>query len=175
MGIAVLLGGGEEDRYAILHAIVLAKRIGEEIHGIRQESSLPSSVPDCPAMFCPGQTLLLQLAGSAGIVAHCHVLDGNSPQDLRELLHEQRLFCLIVGASNETEGKRAEKRMQTLRRSIAHDRHWSIGSFWALVTGPWSEEAMAKAMDDLPDGYRQLLEKRGTQSQYQGKKRGLIL
>ena len=160
MGIAVLLGGGIEDRYAVLHAIALAKRIGEAIHGIRQEKSLLYSTPDRSAMSDSGQTLLLQLADSAGVVAHCHVLEGKNQDDLRTLLREQRIFCLIVGASDEAEGKRAEKRMQALRRSIANDRHWSIGSFWAMVTGPWSEEAMAAALDELPAGYREIVEKR---------------
>lgn len=161
MGIAVLLGGGAEDRYAVLHAIALAKRIGEDIHGIRQETPLAAARPNPLALSDSGQTLLLQLAGSAGVAVRCHLLEGDDPKDLRELLHEQRIFCLIVGASDEAAGKRAEKRMQALRRSIANDRHWSIGSFWAMVTGPWSEEAMAKAMDDLPEGYREILEKRG--------------
>jgi len=160
MGIAVLLGGGGEDRYAILHAIALAKRIGEAIHGIRQEPPRPSVKPD-PEVSNLGQTLLLQLAGSAGVEVRCHVLAGNDQNDLRVLLREQRIFCLIIGASDETEGRRAEKRMQALRRSIASDRHWSIGPFWAMVTGPWSEEAMAAALDDLADGYREIVEKRG--------------
>lgn len=161
MGIAVLLGCGDEDRYAILHAIALAKRIGEVVHGIRQESSQPSSFPNRPAIPESGQTLLLQLADSAGVTVRCHVLEGKDPNDLTALLREQRISCLIVGASDEAEGLRAEKRMQALRRSIASDWRWSMGSFWALVTGPWSEESMAAAMDDLPDGYREIVDKRG--------------
>lgn len=95
------------------------------------------------------------------MVVRCHVLEGDDQSDLTALLHEQRISCLIVGARDEADGKRAEKRMQALRRIIANDRHWSMGSFWAMVTGPWSEEAMAAAMNDLPDGYRESVEKGG--------------
>ena len=161
MGIAVLFSGGEADRYAVLHAITLAKRIGEAVHGIRQEPSSSDATPERSAMSDSGQTLLLQLADSAGLGVRCHVLAGKDQKDLTALLREQRISCLIVGASDEAEGKRAEKRMQALRRSIANDPHWSIGSFWALVTGPWSEEAMAAAIGDLPDGYHEIVEKRG--------------
>lgn len=161
MGIAVLLGGGEEDRYAVLHAIALAKRIGEVIHGVRQEAPVAASTSDAPENRNAGQTLLLQLADSAGVVVRCHVVAGKEQTDLIELLREQRIFCLIVGAKDEAAGQRAEKRMQALRRAIASDRRWSIGSFWAMVTGPWSEEAMAAAMDELPAGCREIIEKGG--------------
>ena len=161
MGIAVLLSGGEEDRYAVLHAIALAKRIGEAIHGIRQESPALQGTPDRSPLSDSGQTLLLHLANSAGVTAHCHVLEGDDLNDLAALLREQRVSCLIVGASDEAEGKRAEKRLQALRRSIVNDRRWSMGSFWVMVTGPWSEEAMAAALEDIPDGCREVADKRG--------------
>lgn len=150
MGIAVLLGGGEGDRYAVLHAIALAQRTGEVVHGIRQE--LPATHPQA-ASSTPvdaGLTLLLQHADVEGVAVRCHVLEGNDLEDVHTLLREERIFCLIVGAKDETEGKRAEKQLEALQKSIARDRRWSMRSFWAVVTGPWSKGAMAAALDDSP-------------------------
>lgn len=150
MGIAVLLSGGAGDRYAVLHAIALAQRTGEMVHGIRQEPTLPHSKPGPPTPPESGLTLLMQRADAAGVAVRCHVLEGNDPKDFRALLRESRIFCLIVGAKDEAEGKRAEKQLEALRRGIASDRRWSMRSFWAVVTGPWSEEAMAAALDAKP-------------------------
>ena len=150
MGIAVLLGGGDGDRYAVLHAVALAQRTGEEVHGIRQEPTLPHPHPGPSTPSESGLTLLMQRAGAAGVVAHCHVLEGGDPKDFLALLREERIFCLIVGAKDEAEGRRAERTLEALRKSIAGDRRWSMRSFWAVVTGPWSDEAMASALDDHP-------------------------
>jgi len=147
MGIAVLLGGGSGDRYAVLHAIALAQRTGEVVHGIRQEPTLPHPAPESSGPSESGLTLLLQRADAAGVEVRCHVLEGKDPQDFLALLREQRIFCLIVGARDEAEGKRVERQLEVLRRNIASDRHWSLRSFWAVVTGPWSEEAMAAALE----------------------------
>jgi len=158
MGIAVLLGGGEGDHYAVLHAVALAKRTGEVVHGIRQESSLPHSSRDRhTSSDSAGQTLLLQLADSEAVTVRCHALEGKDPKDLLALLREQRIFYLILGAGDEAEGSRAEKWLKTLRRNIANDRLWSVRSFWAVIARPWSDEAMAAVQDDHPDVFREVV------------------
>jgi len=149
MGIAVLLGGGEGDRYAVLYAVALAQRTGEIVHGIRREPSLPSSSPESSLPPASGLALLVQRADASGVGGvRCHVLEGTKAKDLLELLREERITCLIVGAKDEAEGKRAEKQLEGLRRSITSDRRWSMRSFWAVVTGPWSAEAMAAAVNE---------------------------
>lgn len=148
MGIGVLLGGGAGDRYAVPHAIALAQRTGEVVHGIRREPSLPHPNPAPSAASESGLTLLMQRADAAGVAVRCHVLEGGDPKDFRALLREQRIFYLIVGASDEEEGRRAEKQLEALRRSVASDRRWSMRSFWAVVMGPWSEGAMDTAFVD---------------------------
>ena len=159
MGIGVLLGGESGDRYAVLHAIALSKRLREPVHAIQQRAAHASSRHSPPPTEA-GQSLLLQLANVLGMTVRCHVLEGQA--DLIALLREQRISCLIVGVSDEMAAARAEKKMQTVRRAVAHDQQWSIGSFWALVTGPWTEEAMAAALVDLPEGCRDIVEKGGT-------------
>lgn len=161
MGIAVLLGGGEGDRYAVLHAVALAKRTGEVVHGIRQEPSVPhASREHHMSSDSAGQTLLLQLADSAAVTVRCHALEGKDIKDLLALLREQRIFYLILGAGDEAEGRRAEKRLRALRRNIASDRLWSVRSFWAVIARPWSEEAMAAVLDDHPDVLREVVEEK---------------
>lgn len=124
MGIAVLLGGGEGDRYAVLHAVALAQRTGEVIHGIRQEppSTRPQPEPSTPVDS--GLALLLRRADVAGVAVRCHVLEGSSLKDVHTLLREERIFCLIVGAKDEAEGKRLEKQLGALQKSITGDRRW---------------------------------------------------
>jgi hypothetical protein len=157
MGIAVLLSGGEGDRYAVLHAVALSMRTGEVVHSIRQESSLPhSSSAHSARSASAGQTLLLQLADSAAVGVRCHVLEGKDQKDLLALLREERIFYLILGAGNEAESIRAEKRLKTLRQNVANDRLWSVRSFWAVVARPGSEEAMAAALVDHPDLFRKV-------------------
>ena len=152
MGIAVLLSGGEGDRYAVLHAVALSMRTGEVVHSIRQESSLqpPLSI-HAARSAAAGQTLLLQLADSAAVMVRCHVLESKDQKELLALLREQRIFYLILGAGNEGETKRAEKRLKILRQNVANDRLWSVRSFWAVVARPGSEETMAAALGDHPD------------------------
>ena len=148
MGIAVLLGGGEGDRYAVLYAVALAQRTGEIVHGIRREPS-PPATPESSVAPASGLALLVQRADGAGVGSvRCHVLEGTKAKDLLELLREERITCLIVGANDEAEGKRAEKQLEGLRRAITSDRRWSMRSFWAVVTGPWSAEAMAAAVNE---------------------------
>jgi len=150
MGIAVLLGDGDGDRYAVLHAIALAQRTGEVIHGIhRQPPAPPVPPPASTTEF--GLALLLRQAGVAKVPVRCHALTGDSVKELLALVRTERIFCLIVGAVDEAEGKRVERRLSTLRREIKGDRHWSMRSFWAVVTGPWSEEAMAAAHNVTTD------------------------
>lgn len=157
MGIAVLFGGGEGDRYAVLHAVALAKRTGEVVHCIRQGPSLSHSSHDSdPSSGSVGQTLLLQLADSAAVTVRCHALEGKDLKDLIALLREQHIFYLILGAGDEVEGSRAEKRLKALRRNIASDRLWSVRSFWSVIARPWSEEAMSAALDDHPDALREV-------------------
>lgn len=152
MGIAVLLSGGEGDRYAVLHAVALSMRIGEVVHSIRQEPSLQHPPPDHAARSAAGgQALLLQLADSAAVAVRCHVLKGKDHKDLLALLREQRIFYLILGAGNEAENKRAEKRLKTLRQNVVNDRLWSVRSFWAVVARPGAEEAIAAVLADHPE------------------------
>ena len=150
MGIAVLLGGGAGDRYAVLHAVALAQRTGEVVHGIRQEPPAARPHPEPSAPVDSGLALLLRRAEVAGVAVRCHLLEGNSLKDVHALLRQERIFCLIVGAKDEAEGKRVEKQLEALQKSIAGDRRWSMRSFWAVVSGPWSKEAMAAALDDGP-------------------------
>ncbi len=158
MGIAVLFGRGKGDRYAVLHAVALAKRTGEVVHGIVQESSMHHPSQDhSPRAGSAGQRLLLQLADSAAVTVRCHAMEGNDPKDLLALLREQHVFYLILGAGDEGEGSRAEKWLKSLRRDIASDRLWSVRSFWAVIARPWSEEAMAAALSDHPDLFREFV------------------
>jgi hypothetical protein len=150
MGIAVLLGNDEGDLHAVLHAVALAQRTGEVVHGIRQQKGMPHSKSASATPSLSGMTLLMQHADEAGVEVRGHYLEGDDQHNFRALLREERIFYLIVGAKDEAEGRRVEKQLERLQKSIACDRRWSMRSFWAVVTGPWSKEGKAAPADNSP-------------------------
>ncbi|MGV1100534.1 hypothetical protein ACUUL3_14155 [Thiovibrio sp. JS02] len=149
LGIALLLRGSSADLSAALHSIELARRTTGVVHAVFLEQGQQGQKTD-PGE--EGKTVkqgwkgqLAALAGLFGdaeeVTVHIHLLESLADEPLLRFLCEYRIFCLILGAGDQSSVKRKTAWLKRLRRRLSGRRDCFLPPLWSVIIKPRDEAA----------------------------------
>ena len=144
-GIALLLTGACADLPAVVHAIDLAKRTTGIVHAaFRAERKAERKSKAFGETRGDLISLATGLGSQEGISIHTHILERLSGEPLLRFLCAQRIFCLVLGVSDQQAFERKTAWIDLLRKQLAARNNWYQPVLWSVVTTPWDDPALER-------------------------------
>ncbi len=142
-GIALLLTGTYADLPAVVHAIDLAKRTSGSVHAaFRAERKAERKNKAFGETRGDLISLATGLGSQEGVSIHAHILERLSGEPLLRFLCAQRIFCLVLGVSDQQAFERKTAWIDLLRKQLAARNNWYLPVLWSVVTTPWDDPAL---------------------------------
>jgi len=168
-GIALLLTGTCADLPVLVHAIDLAKRTTGIVHAVfrveRKEERKNEPFRETRRDLI---SLTTELGSQEGVDTHTHILERMSGEPLIRFLCAHRIFCLVLGVSDQQTFERKTVWIDLLRRQLAARDNWYLPVLWAVIITPGDDPALERiitrckqsapsspVMEALIDGLRQ--------------------
>lgn len=142
-GIALLLTGACADLPAVVHAIDLAKRTTGIVHVVFRAA--PKSASKGKG-FAETRGELISLAtglgSQEGVSLQTHILEKIAGEPLLRFLCTQRIFCLVLGVSDQQAFARQTAWIELLRKQLVARDNWYLPVFWSVIVTPWDDPAL---------------------------------
>lgn len=144
-GIAVLLTGACADLPVVVHAIDLAQRTTGIVHAVfRAERKKDRKNEPFSETRRDLISLATELGSEEGVVTHTHILERMSGEPLIRFLCAQRIFCLVLGVSDQQTFERKTVWIDLLRKQLAARDDWYLPVLWAVIITPWDDPALER-------------------------------
>lgn len=142
-GIALLLTGACADLPAVVHAIDLAKRTTGIVHVVFRAEPKPARNGKGFAEI-RGELISLAtgLGSREGVRIHTHILERMAGEPLLRFLCIQRIFCLVLGVSDQQAFARQTAWIELIRKQLAARDNWYLPAFWSVIVTPWDDYAL---------------------------------
>lgn len=144
-GIALLLTGACADLPAVVHAIDLAKRTTGIVHAVfRAERNADKKSKVFGETRGEIISLATGLGSQEGVSIHTHILERLSGEPLVRFLCAQRIFCLVLGVSDQQAFTRKTAWIDLLRTQLAARNNWYLPVLWSVVVTPWDDPSLER-------------------------------